>query len=413
MLKEAVKLVPNSRYESVQFATGKSLTAIVTREENDTLILRIGPIPQAKGAIAALNEIVRMNHDDQGPMLDTMQEQEFTTTKFGQNFHIDAPTAIIASANPTGGSWKGGYENNPDDRVDLDKIPMIKPLLDRFDLTFVFKDNKDENSLTEYAERKSEMEDRRTPDYTTYLAKHIMYAKQRYPKPTFSEEAKTMLNQYYVKIRMTNYGSPRIRDTIFKMAQNIARLKLKNVVDAADANETMQFYNIILQQLNMIVSLPTNPRDLAYNECLNILMESAYALTIEEIFRTACERNAQVARYLGNLYRLEHNIRLRPVLEMLKNHSRIKIVQMKPIVLQYMSINKGISSTDASDAYDATGDTDVQNLGPENAPVNCTQGSDPVSDTSDTSDRLKEYDRLSALSRKKSKEARKIEEGEV
>lgn len=94
------KLVPNSRYESVQFATGKSLTAIVTMEEGDTLILRIGPIPQAKGAIAALNEIVRMNHDDQGLMLDTMQEQEFTTTKFGQNFHIDAPTAIIASANP-------------------------------------------------------------------------------------------------------------------------------------------------------------------------------------------------------------------------------------------------------------------------------------------------------------------------
>jgi DNA replicative helicase MCM subunit Mcm2 (Cdc46/Mcm family) len=32
MLKEAVGLVPNSRYESVQFATGKSLTVIVTKE---------------------------------------------------------------------------------------------------------------------------------------------------------------------------------------------------------------------------------------------------------------------------------------------------------------------------------------------------------------------------------------------
>jgi DNA replicative helicase MCM subunit Mcm2 (Cdc46/Mcm family) len=335
LLKKAVELVPNSRYESVQFATGKSLTVIVAKEDGDTLILRIGPIPQAKGAIAALNEIGRMNHEDQGLLLDTLQEQEFTTNKFGQNFHVDAPTVIIASANPTGGSWKGGYESNPDDKVDLYKIPMIKPLVDRFDLVFIFKDSRDEDALLEYVEKKSEMEDRKTPDYTTYLAKHIMCAKQRYPKPKFTHEAKIMLNEFYVKIRKT-YGSPRIRETIYKITQNIARLKLKDEVDASDAKETIDFYNIILQQLDKVVASPANPRDTAYNECLNVLMESAYALSIEEIFKTACERNAQVARYLGNLYKLERNIRLRPVLEMLKNHSRIKIVQMKPMLLQYI-----------------------------------------------------------------------------
>ena len=51
LLKRVTKLVPNSRYESVQFATGKSLTAIVTEEEGGAHILRIGPLPQAKGAI--------------------------------------------------------------------------------------------------------------------------------------------------------------------------------------------------------------------------------------------------------------------------------------------------------------------------------------------------------------------------
>ena len=76
-------------------------------------------------------------------MLDTMQEQEFTTNKFGQNFHVDAPTAIIGSANPVGGSWKSGYDDG--EKIDLDKIPMIKPLVDRFDLIFTFKDNRDED----------------------------------------------------------------------------------------------------------------------------------------------------------------------------------------------------------------------------------------------------------------------------
>jgi DNA replicative helicase MCM subunit Mcm2 (Cdc46/Mcm family) len=391
LLKHATKLVPNSRYESVQFATGRSLTAIISKEDGDALILRAGPIPQAKGAIAALNEIGRMNQDDQGLMLDTMSEQEFTTNKFGQNFHIDAPTAIITSANPIGGSWKGGYENNPDDKIDLDKIPMIKPLRDRFDLTFIFKDNRDENINTEYAERKSEMEGRKTPDYSTFLAKYILYAKQKYPKPKFSYEAKHMLNQFYVGIRV-RFGSPRILDTIYKIARNIARLKLKDEVDASDAKETIDFYNIILQQSDKVVASPANPRDIAYNECLNILMDSAYALTVEEIFKVACERNNQVARYLGNLYKLDQNIRLRSVLEMLKNHSRVKIVQMKPIVLQYMpmtSTNTGINesiSSDTSDTSDATGDTFVQNLGPENNQNNCTRVSKPLSDTSDTSD---------------------------
>jgi hypothetical protein len=147
----------------------------------------------------------RHRYEDQGLMLDTMQEQEFTTNKFGQNFHVDAPTAIIASANPVGGSWKS-YDRDGGDKIDLDKIPMIKPLIDRFDLIFTPKENTSEEQLAEYADRKSEMEDKATPDYMVYIAKHIMYAKQRCPKPKFSEEANAMLNQCYVNVR-SSYGS--------------------------------------------------------------------------------------------------------------------------------------------------------------------------------------------------------------
>ena len=54
LLKNAVEILPGSRYENMQFATGKSLTAIVSKDEGDAITLRTGPIPQAKGAIAAL-----------------------------------------------------------------------------------------------------------------------------------------------------------------------------------------------------------------------------------------------------------------------------------------------------------------------------------------------------------------------
>jgi DNA replicative helicase MCM subunit Mcm2 (Cdc46/Mcm family) len=339
LLKEATKLVPNSRYESVQFAAGKSLTAIVTKEEGDALILRIGPIPQAKGAIAALNEIGRMNHEDQGLLLDTMQEQEFTTNKFGQNFHVEAPTAIIASANPVGGKWKSfGGENESE--IDLDKIPAIKPLLDRFDFIFAYIDNRSIDHLSEYADRKSEMEDRPTPDYTAYIAKHVMYAKQRCPKPKFSEEAKVMLNQYYVNVRV-NYGSPRILKTIYSIAANVARVKLKHIVDVADARETMQFYNVILKQLDMMIALPSNPKDITYETCLEVLKESAFPISYEEVVKTACLRSIHVARYVNGIsngsLKLRDNKKLRSVLEMLQNHTYVKVVQMKPVVLQYVN----------------------------------------------------------------------------
>jgi hypothetical protein len=167
-------------------------------------------------------------------------------------------------------------------------------------------------------------------------------------------------------------------------------LKLKDTVDANDAAETMQFYNVILQQLDMIVASPANPRDTAYNECLNVLIESAYPLVDEEMFKIACVRNPQVGRYIGKVFKLEHNKKLRPILEMLQQHSRIKIVQMKPIVLQYMR-SEMVKTSDSSDLTDLLGDTIVQNLEAENTPENCTEMSNPRSDRSDSSDSIPNY----------------------
>lgn len=49
----------------------------------------------------------------------------------------------------------------------------------------------------------------------------------------------------------------------------IARLKLKTVVDAEDAYEAQQLYNVILQQLQQVVIVVTNPSDEADNNTLH------------------------------------------------------------------------------------------------------------------------------------------------
>ena len=77
-----------------------------------------------------------------------MQEQSFTINKHGINARITSPTAIIASANPVNGEW-----SDPN-MINLDEIPAMKPLIDRFDLVFVARNIRNESTLRAYASKK-------------------------------------------------------------------------------------------------------------------------------------------------------------------------------------------------------------------------------------------------------------------
>jgi replicative DNA helicase Mcm len=298
LLREAAKLVPNSRYESGQSSSAKSLTAIVSKEE-ESYVLRLGPIPMAKESICFINELGRISFEDQAHFLDIMEEGRFTINKYGIHADIDSPTTIIATANPINNStWQ---DHN---KINVNEIPAIKPLIERFDLIFVFRKPIEESANREYAYKKSDLDDKRIPDYCPFLRKYILHAKRL--NPALSEEAKTMLNEYWVKIA-GNHGSPRILETLFRLAKARARLKLKQVVDAEDARETMQYYNVILLQHQQVVTITDSPRDVAYNECLSILKESKLAIVFEELAKAVSGRNEQVKHYLGHELKLNKN----------------------------------------------------------------------------------------------------------
>jgi hypothetical protein len=124
----------------------------------------------------------------------------------------------------------------------------------------------------------------------------------------------------------------------------------------------MTFYNVVLNQWEMVVALPSSPRDAAYEECLNVLMESAFPMAFEEVIKTVCERNQQVAAYIGKSFSLENNKKLRPIVDMLRNHSRIQETKSKPIVFQYkpkddLIVKASEQASDPSDPSDLTSDT--------------------------------------------------------
>jgi replicative DNA helicase Mcm len=339
------KLIPNSRYESGQNSSGKSLTAIVSKED-ENYMLRLGPASLAKNAICSINEFGRTRLEDQAHLLDIMEEGKFTINKHGINATIEATTTLILSANPINGSSWGN-----DERIDINEIPALKPIIDRIDLTFVFRNTKDENLIREYATLKSEFETKKIPDYSNYLIKHLEFAKKLNPR--ISDEAKTMLSEFFVSIKMrtSNFGSNRILDTLFRISKAFARLKLKNIVDEEDATDTIQFYNVILGQYQQIVNVPSSPRNITFDECIITLKCIKGPITLEELLKEICQNNQYVKNYLcfsnGNL-RLSNNMKVRSVYEMLLNHSNVRRIQEKPVVLQWYSSECDVYDTNDS-----------------------------------------------------------------
>ena len=109
---------PNSRYSSTQGASGKSITAIMDKE-NDSYVLRNGVLPQARNSMCILNEIGSLSMEDQRHLFDVMEEGILTLDKYGFHKEIDSPTTVLATTNPEHGNW---YM----DVIDKGQIPLRK-----------------------------------------------------------------------------------------------------------------------------------------------------------------------------------------------------------------------------------------------------------------------------------------------
>ncbi|WP_148687353.1 AAA family ATPase [Candidatus Nitrosocosmicus hydrocola] len=368
LLKECSKLLPNSRYESSQHSSGKSLTAIVSKE-NEEYFLRIGAIPLSHGSICALNEIGRMNYEDQGFLLDVMEEGSFTINKHGINAKVNSSTVIVATSNPMGSSWKKYYENHDhtgygenstnfnkyDDpyngKIDLSKIPVLNPILDRFDLVFIIRSLTSENDYRDYANIKTNQvsDPRRTPSYYPYLKKHIQYCKKI--NPVLTDEAKTIINEFYVKLASSSsftYGSSkRALEKLIRIAKAITKLKLKHRVEASDAKEALEFFNaVIYQYVSSVISVPQNPKDRTVESFIEILRKSPCPFSLEELVKEACKKDDYIKSYLlggsetdvpsKNKFKISSNKKLRNVYEILVDDPKIHLVSSKPVVISYI-----------------------------------------------------------------------------
>jgi DNA replicative helicase MCM subunit Mcm2 (Cdc46/Mcm family) len=423
MLRKIVAIINNARYESAQGSTGLSLTFMISKE-NDSHVLRLGPIPLASGSLCAINEMNQMPIEQQKHFLDFMEEGWSTNNKYGINAHITGNTSLVGTANPRSGRWR-----HPD-TIELDEIPVLTQIIDRFDVICILRETEpDEHIDREYVNKINEIRrNNKAGLYSTYeenMKKYLMYARTFNPNADISEEASNMIDEFWIKMGQRGIkGRPRKLEGLKRIAIAISKLKLKNQVDEEDAKDAMEFYNFILFHFNQIVPVSQTPKEVAYDTFINILRESEhYPIAVKELARTACQRNEQIKDYIGEDLRIEANWKLRAIYDELLNNQHIILTSQKPAVLKWISNSESQTesmvkaSKQASDVYDvseAPGDGAAKKHEKHENMQNFAAPPYPPSYTSDTSDseeraaKLREYDRLSALARKKSKAAAHI-----
>ena len=352
LLERGTELVPGSNKVGGQYATGKSFTAIVEKTDSNTF-LRLGSIPRSSDAICGINELSKLTNQDLEKLYDVMAGRMFDFEKHGIKANIKTPTAIIATANPADSdSWISN------EKVNWNELPGLAPLKDRWGLIFVLrKRSKEENDkfTDKWSEVQGKKEAGELPDNTEFLIKYLQYAKKI--EPILSDEARFMLKEFYKTVNATGFGSPRVLNTLNNLAKAVARLKLKNIVDEEDAKKAQEFYNIMLQNFQKSVVYSESPKIIAYKKGIEIIKKfENFGIELEHIFETICDEDKQLATYFGydkgKTLEIKYNHKTRDVKELLLNHSNVKIIQEKPIVLKWMerySDNQNNSTSDVSD----------------------------------------------------------------
>ena len=342
LAREATRISPNSRFVTAQNASGKSLVAIVDKE-NDSTLLRLGVAVLVKNAICAINEISCLSFDDQQHLIDIAEEGRCTVDKYAFHFDIDAPTTIIATANPYNATWNKSFH------ITKDEIPTLRTFLDRCDQVFGFRDAPSDEEIVEYTKQKSYLR-RRKPHNYNFLKKYLMHAKNS--KPTMSPESEEMLNEFWIRARTEGMATNRTYDSLFRLAEAQAKFNLKMQVDDEIATQTMESVRLLIAQYGKIIDTISSPKDVTYIAFFNILKNTRVGLSVTQLCKVTCEENKQISQYLGDKWDMAHNRKVKPIIDMLLNYHPkiIIIVNNKPIVLQYIADGSAISDT--SDIYD-------------------------------------------------------------
>lgn len=165
---------------------------------------------------------------------------------------LNARTSVLASANPVGSRY------NPSLSV-IENIQLPPTLLSRFDLIFLVLDKPNPETDRRLARHLVSLHFKDPPKKVTgaldaaTLTEFISYARAKY-FPVLSDEAAEMLVEGYVDMRRMGGGrkvitaTPRQLESLVRLSESLARMRLSHVVEARDSTEALRLMRAAMQQ---------------------------------------------------------------------------------------------------------------------------------------------------------------------
>ncbi|VVC44308.1 Nucleic acid-binding, OB-fold,Mini-chromosome maintenance protein,P-loop containing nucleoside [Cinara cedri] len=271
MLQSVCNISPRGVFVCGSTCSSAGLTVSLTREKGTDFSLEAGAVVLADQGVCCIDEFDKMTQDH-NTLLEAMEQQTISIAKGGVICSLPCRTTIMAAANPISGHY------NCDKSV-LDNLKMSQAMLSRFDLIFLLIDTPDEltdKKLTAHvlnihsnkikqtqniecsSKMNSSLKERlsqfsKDSEYISQseLRKYIAYARKYVSSPTLSNEAKEMLQQFFIELRSNNlnYGIPitiRQLESCIRLAQARAKVELREQVTAKDAYEIIELLNFSL-----------------------------------------------------------------------------------------------------------------------------------------------------------------------
>ena len=188
-LKYVEKIAPRAVFTTGQGASAVGLTAYVRKNPiSKEWTLEAGALVLADQGICLIDEFDKMNDQDRTSIHEAMEQQSISISKAGIITSLQARCAVIAASNPIGGRYDPSMTFS-------ENVALSEPILSRFDILCVIKDEydpKEDKRLAEFVvdshirhhpsneketeEKISEINEMELPQ--DLLKKYIVYSKE-------------------------------------------------------------------------------------------------------------------------------------------------------------------------------------------------------------------------------------------
>ena len=291
MLKFTAKIAPRGLYTSGRGSTAAGLTAAVIRDKSGIMMLEAGAVVLGDQGIVCIDEFDKIKPEDRSALHEVMEQQTCSVAKGGIVATLNARTSILAAANPIYGKYDP-YKNI------TENVNLPVPLLTRFDLIFIVRDSPDKEKDNLVAShileihRDTEHAARPAIDIDLF-SKYLSYAKQI--EPVLTPEAIDIIRGYYMDMRRVESEgmitvTPRQLEGLIRLASARARLLLKDMVDADDAQRAIYLVDQMMRTAGVDVNTGKTDLGVLYGKPQSVVSKEK---TFMEVFRglTGAENN--------------------------------------------------------------------------------------------------------------------------